>query len=67
MRTLYNWTAKRAGALITVYGRELGEGQGQHRDVRLTRVTSVEVERSGRVVAVPEFGELVELATGPAA
>jgi hypothetical protein len=63
MRTLYNWTAKRAGARITVYGTETYEANGAavDRKVRLTGCTDVHVT-DGHVFALTGDGASVRLA-----
>lgn len=52
---IYNWTAKRAGAFITINGYD-----EDGRPCKRTRVTSI-VGEGGRILATQEFGVPTEL------
>lgn len=60
MRTLRNWTAKRAGGRITVYGYE-DRGDPRPYEVRVPHVDTIK-PHDGRVVATNKDGEAFELA-----
>lgn len=53
MRTLKNWTARRAGRGITIVGLDASTGE----QVRLVGVTAIEATLTGRPIARVEGGE----------
>ena len=61
MRTLYNWTAKRAGGRITVYGLE----SAKHREpenVKIVGVDKIVPAGDGSCCAHVKDGQLIKLA-----
>lgn len=53
MHTLKAWTARRAGASITVLGRSAVDGSEE----RITGIVSIEPRRGGLIIAIDKYGE----------
>lgn len=57
MPKIYNWTAKRAGAHITLVGWEKRDGEAVGHEVKIAGIASIECASGEQPIATDKNGE----------